>query len=178
MKIFIGASVSEDIDEKYIKQGKKLVDLIVENNYDVVCCADLRGIIGNLYKRIKEKNKANIILTLPKIYLKYSKDIEDKIDILTETINERTEKSIKEADVCLFLPGGIGTTYEILSSIETKRAGEHSKEIIIVNSFGYYDDFLKMIDNMCDKRFAKVEDKDTYKVVNTVEEAIEIIKKM
>lgn len=176
MKIFIGGSVSEDLDEKYKKESEKIVDFILENNFDVICCADLRGIIGELYKKIKEKNKAKIILTLPKVYLKYAKGIEDKIDILTDTINERTDKSIKEADVCLFLPGGIGTTYEILSSIETKRAGEHSNKIIIVNLFGYYNDFLKMIENMCYKKFVELEDKNNYKVVESIEEAIDIIK--
>ena len=53
MKIFIGGSVSENIEEKYKIEGEKLVDLIVENNFDVVCCADLRGMIGNLYKKMK-----------------------------------------------------------------------------------------------------------------------------
>ena len=56
MKIFIGGSVSENIEEKYKIEGEKLVDLIVENNFDVVCCADLRGMIGNLYKKMKEKS--------------------------------------------------------------------------------------------------------------------------
>lgn len=178
MKVFIGGSVSDSIEEKYKKEGEKLVELIVKNNIDVICCADLRGMIGLLYTKMKEKNENKIILTLPKIYLKYAKDIEDKIDILTDNINERTEKSIKEADCCLFMPGGIGTTYEILSCIETKRAGEHNNKIVIVNSYGFYDDFLNMIDNMEQKGFVNSEDKNNFKVVNTVEEAINyLIKK-
>ena len=35
MKIFIGGSVSENIEEKYKIEGEKLVDLIVENNFAV-----------------------------------------------------------------------------------------------------------------------------------------------
>jgi hypothetical protein len=76
------------------------------------------------------------------------------------------------------MPGGIGTTYEILSSIETKRAGEHSNKIIIVNSFGYYDEFLKMLDTMCEKKFVSTEDMKMYTVVNTVEDAITYIKEI
>lgn len=155
MKVFIGGSVSENIEEKYKKEGEKLVELIIKNNLDVICCADLRGMIGLLYTKMKEINKNKIFLTMPKIYLKYAEDIKDKLDILTDNINERTERSIKEADSCLFMPGGIGTTYEILSSIETKRAGEHNNKIVIVNSYGFYDDFLNMIDNMEKKRICK-----------------------
>ena len=166
MKIFIGGSVSENIEEKYKIEGEKLVDLIVENNFDVVCCADL-----------KEKKNSKIILTLPKIYLKYAKDIKDEIQIVTNTINERTDESIKNSDVCLFMPGGIGTTYEILSSMETKRAGEHNNKIVIVNLFGYYNEFFKMLDEMYEKNFINESDKNMYKIVDTIEEAIDYIKK-
>lgn len=175
MKVFIGGSVSESIEEKYKKEGEKLVELIIKNNLDVICCADLRGMIGLLYTKMKEKNENKIILTIPKIYLKYAEDIEDKIDIITENINERTEKSIKEADSCLFMPGGIGTTYEILSAIETKRAGEHNNKIVLVNSYGFYNDFLLMLGNMEQKGFVSSNDKSNFKVVDTVEQAIEYL---
>ena len=178
MKIFLAGSVSDDIDDKYKKEGEVLVDLIVANKFDVICCEDLRGMIGSVYKKIKKLNQAKVILTVPKIYLKYTEDIDEPIEIITETINQRTDESIKKSDVCLFMPGGIGTTYELLSTIETKRAGEHNKEIVIVNLFGYYNDFIKMINNMCDKNFAKNEDKNMFKVMNTVEDAIDYIKKL
>ena len=175
MKVFIGGSVSDSIEEKYKKEGEKLVDLIVENNIDAIVCADLRGMIGLLYTKMKEKNKNKIILTLPKIYLKYAEDIKDEIDILTENINERTEKSIKEADCCLFMPGGIGTTYEILSAIETKRAGEHNNKIVLVNSYGFYDDLINMINNMEKKGFVAEKDKEVFMVVDTVDEAVKYL---
>jgi len=172
MKIFIGGSVSESIEDKFKKEGEKLVDLIIKNDLDPIVCADLRGMIGLLYKKMKEKNMNNMILTLPKIYVKYAEDIKDEIKYLTDTINERTEISIKEADACLFMPGGIGTTYEILSAIETKRAGEHNNKIVIVNLFGFYDDFLKMLDNMTEKGFVNTKDKEVFTVVDSVEDAI------
>lgn len=175
MKIFIGGSVSDNIEEKYKKEGEKLVDSIIKNNLDIIACADLRGMIGLLYEKIKKSNKNKIYLTLPKIYLKYAKDIEDKIDILTDTINERTEESIKQADGCLFMPGGIGTAYEILSCIETKRAGEHNKKIVMVNSYGYYNQFIEMLKNMQNQGFVEEKDFDVFKVANTVDEAIEYL---
>ena len=128
-------------------------------------------------KKMKEKKNSKIILTLPKIYLKYAKDIKDEIQIVTNTINERTDESIKNSDVCLFMPGGIGTTYEILSSMETKIAGEHNNKIVIVNLFGYYNEFFKMLDEMYEKNFINESDKNMYKIVDTIEEAIDYIKK-
>lgn len=177
MKIFIGGSVSDNIDDKYIKQGDKLVEFILKNDFDILCCADLRGFIGKLYKQMKEKADKKITLTVPKVYLKYAKDIEDKIDIFTNTINERTDESIKNSDVCLFMPGGIGTIYEIMSTIETKRAGEHNNKIIIVNLYGYYDEFIKMLGKTYSENFTEEIIRQTYKIVNSIEEAIDYIKK-
>lgn len=176
MNLFVAGSVSDNIGKEYKKEGEKLVDLIVKNSFDVIVCADLRGMIGLLYTKMKELNQNKITLTVPKVYLKYSENIKDKIDIITENINGRTQKSIEEADGFLFMPGGIGTTYELLSCIETKRAGEHSKKIVIVNLFGYYNDFLKMLDSMEKNGFVNSKDRKVFEVVNTVEDAIEVLK--
>ena len=72
MRIFIGGSVSENIDNKYIEEGNKLVELILENDFEVLCCADLRGFIGKLYSNMKKRTDKKIILTVPKIYKKYT----------------------------------------------------------------------------------------------------------
>ena len=73
------------------------------------------------------------------------------------------------------MPGGIGTTYEILSCIETKRAGEHNKKIVIVNSYGYYNEFINMLKNMQKQGFVEEKDFNMFKVVDTVEEGIEYL---
>lgn len=148
---------------------------MIENKWNIICCGDLRGIFGKLYKEWK-KSKFDMKMAVPKIYLPYSKDIEKELDYISNTINERTDKLIQEADVCVFLPGGIGTIYEIMSVIETKRAGEHQKEIIIINFEGFFDNLLKMLEQIYKEKFANNKDRDNYIIVNTTEEAIEYLK--
>ena len=174
MKIFIGASARNNIPEEYIKDGEKIAKYIVQNNDDIIICADERGIVGKIYSEAK-KNNNKIILTLPKIYEKYAININEKIDRITETINERTQISINESDICLFLPGGIGTMYEILTAIETKRAGEHNKPILILNSNGYYDKLIDMINKAEKEKFLNKEDKEVYCIADNVEHAIKYI---
>ena len=142
------------------------------------------NVCGTAVYRLKQKitpqefqRRLDGVMKNREIYLKYAKDIKDEIQIVTNTINERTDESIKNSDVCLFMPGGIGTTYEILSSMETKRAGEHNNKIVIVNLFGYYNEFFKMLDEMYEKNFINESDKNMYKIVDTIEEAIDYIKK-
>lgn len=116
------------------------------------------------------------MLTVPLIYQQYTKGIEDEIDIVTKTINARTDASIEHSDILLFFPGGIGTIYELLSCIETKRAGEHKKPIIIANFYGIFDDLLQQLEKCYQQKFAELENKDTYVVGQNAQQVIQYLK--
>ncbi len=150
MKIFVIASTRDEIDKKYIKEAEKLIRFIEINDYEIICCADKRGIIGKFYEKMEGTNR--VILTLPKIYKEYANDIKEKI-IYTNTINERTDISIKMADIIMCFPGGIGSIYELFSVLETKRAGEHNKKVIILNYFGIYDKILEQLDKLYKEKY-------------------------
>lgn len=175
MNVFIGASARNGIAEKYLKEADKIADYLVKEKANLIFCADERGIIGRIYNKVKTEKSGKIILTLPKIYEKYAKNINEKIEVLTDTINERTDDCIKRADICLFMPGGIGTIYEMFSTIETKRAGEHNSPIIILNVDGYYDNMFNMINLAQKEKFLNKEDKDVYKIAKNGEEVIKIM---
>lgn len=169
MKVFVGGSARQEIPEKYIKISKEMIEYLAKNNFEVIGCADERGIVGSLYQIMK--NTKRLILTLPKVYKKYAENIED-IAILTDTINERTDESIKQSDFILFFPGGIGTIYEIFSCIETKRAGEHNKPILILNYENWFTPIVKTLEKLEQEKFISEKDKETYFIANSTKEAI------
>lgn len=84
----------------------------------------------------------------------------------------------QNADISIFLPGGIGTLYEMLSCIETKRAMEHMNKIIIVNSYGFFDNLFQMLDKIYKEKFASEENKKVYQVARNMEEAIKLIENL
>lgn len=170
MTIFVAGSVENEINQDYIEEAKKVAEYVDITNSNVICCADERGIVGNFYRQVKDTDK--LILTVPKTYLHYAEKIKDKIDIITDTINERTDILIQKADILLFFPGGIGTIYELFSALETKKGGEHHKPIILVNYFGYYQEILKQIEKAYQEKFIAEQVKDLYVVANTSQEVI------
>ena len=167
MNIFIGGSAREEIDEKYKIEAEKLGKLLSKTEHKIYCCASTFGVIGKIYSQI-DKNKVRT--AVPKAHLGYDDIDKERITVITETINERTDYLLKNSDVCIFLPGRIGTIYEIMSSIETKRAHEHNCKIIIVNLFGYFDELIKMFDKTYKENFASIKDKNTYTIINKIEE--------
>ena len=177
MRIFIGGSVREQIDEKYKNEAKKLADIIINSECDVICCASRCGEVGIVYNELVQKYPDRVHTAVPKAHLKY-KDTEIKDStVITNTINERTDYILKNSDICIFLPGGIGSIYEIMSSIETKRANEHNCKLIIVNLYGYYNDLIKMLDKIFKEDFADKKDRENYTIINNIEDIKKYIKK-
>ena len=85
---------------------------------------------------------------------------------------------IDNCDVILFLPGGIGTVYEIWAAIESKRSHEFNKPIIIYNAFGYFDPVIMMLDKIFAENFASLNDRTAYVVLNSQTEVLSYIDKL
>ena len=176
MKIAVCCSSSNDIDKRYLESSKTLLEKIFERENDLVFGATNNGIMGLAYKTAKKYNR-NIIGIAPEAYKEDLDIIECDIEMLTPNINERTEGLINNSDVLLFLPGGVGTLYEFVSAIELKRGKEFDKPIIIYNETSFFDEILKMLDEIYEKRFTSLKVKESYKVVNDCESVISLLEK-
>ncbi len=86
--------------------------------------------------------------------------------IITKSVNERTDNMIEKADILLFLPGGIGTIYELFTAIEKKRNNEYDKPIYIYNETGFFDDILQILDKIYKEKFSSSKDGKNYEVIN------------
>lgn len=177
MEIFIAGSVKPHIPKNYLEEAKKLGIYLSNNNHNIVCTPNKSGIINTVCNQIKKDSSSKVSFVIPKVYLNELNNI-DEIDKITNTINERTDYFLQKSDVSLFLPGGFGTIYELFTAIETKKGKEHFSEIIIVNSFGFFDNILEMFKKLYSENFAIEENKNLYFIANTIEDAIEYIKKI
>ncbi len=156
MKIFVGCSSSENIDEKYLKGSKELLDLVLKDN-DLVFGACNKGIMGLAYDSAISHGR-QVIGICPEAYKEDFKSLNCTKEIVTNSVSERTNKLIEESDILLFLPGGIGTYFELFSAIEGKRCHEFNKLIILFNSNGFFDKFKEMLIENYENGFLKESD--------------------
>ena len=75
----------------------------------------------------------------------------------------------------LFLPGGVGTIYELMSAIESKRSQEFNKPIIIYNDEGFFDELLEMLEKTYNNNFSNIKIKNCYNVFNNYKEIVKVI---
>ena len=172
MKIFIGCSSRNDIPKKYYNCCETFLNRLFEDGHDLVFGACGKGLMGLSYD-VAVSNNRDIIGIYPEFY-KDEVDGLECIEIPVKTVSERTDKVIGNSDALIFLPGGIGTLYELFTAIESKRAREHNKPIIIYNCLDFYDNILTQLDKMYDEKFTSLEDFD-YFICYDVEQAIKYL---
>jgi uncharacterized protein (TIGR00730 family) len=99
---------------------------------------------------------------------------DDQCDELIITENLRDRKAMLEmrGDAFVALPGGLGTFEEIFDIVVHRQLGYHKKLIILLNTAGYYDPLIQMIQEGVEKHFIKIESRRLFVVAPTVESAI------
>lgn len=174
MKLFIGSSANDFLPEKYLQDCTNYLDELFKLNYDLVFGATNRGIMALSYNAAKKYNK-KVIGICPEIYKDNYKTLDCNESLLTKTVNERTKGVIDCSDAIIFLPGGIGTIYELFTAIETKRSKEFNKPIVIYNSCGYYNNLLTFLNQAIKENFISEEVITLFHISDSVTDTINYI---
>jgi len=174
MKIFIGCSGSDNMPKIYMDDCEKLISILFKNNHDLVFGASDKGLMGLSYNLAKENNR-EIIGICPEAYQEDFKQLECDLELTTKTIGNRTDKLIELSDIIIFLPGGIGTVYELMTVIESKRSGEFNKPVLIYNCNGYYDKLFEFLDQIYDQNITSPTVKECYHIANSLDDTLEFL---
>lgn len=174
MKIAVCCSSTNDIDDIYKESSKELLNEVFKQDNDLVFGAANRGIMGIAY-RIAKQNNRKVIGLATKLYEEELYNLECDTEVVEEIVNSRTNKLIEMSDVLLFLPGGIGTLYELMTAIEMKRNNEFNKPIIIYNKTGFFDEAIKMLDKVYSENFTDAKVSLNYSIVNSCKEIMDLL---
>lgn len=174
MKIFIGCSSSDKVDSKYFSACEKLIESLFTDENELVFGAMNNGLMGLAYK-VAKKYKRKVTGIAPKIYEKDFEQLECDVEILCNNITDRIEKIINTSDAFVFLPGGVGTTCEIFSLIESKRSEEFDKPILIYNCYNFFEHLIKMLDKIYSEKFSSHAIRENYLITDNIYESLKYI---
>ena len=176
MNIAVCCSSSNDINRKYLESSKRLLQLIFKGNNNLVFGAMNSGIMGIAY-RVAKQNNRKVIGIAPEIYKEDFKELDCDKEILTKNVNDRTDELINNSDILIFLPGGIGTLYELMTAIEMKRRKEFDKPIILYNDTGFFDDIIHMLDKTYAQNFTDFKVRLNYNIANDSRTVMDLLNK-
>lgn len=74
--------------------------------------------------------------------------------VITETMHERKKVMFMNADAVVVLPGGGGSLDEFFEVLTWRQLGLHQKPILILNTDGYWNPLLALVDHVINEGFA------------------------
>ena len=104
--------------------------------------------------------------------------VSDMLDVTfrTDNLSDRNDVMLRESDVLVALPGGIGTLDEVFHVMASASIGYHTKKVIFYNINGFWNDLLDFLRSMKESKFARRPLENFYFVANNLEELIEYLK--
>lgn len=172
MKICVYGAASSKIDEKYVDDVYALAKHLGERGHSLVFGAGSQGLMGAAARGFKDAG-AKVFGVIPKFFEEngFEGIFYDADELhFTETMAERKQMMEDECDAFVIVPGGIGTFEEFFQVLTLKQLGRHKKAIVVYNSFGYYDELERIMEETIKKGFVNEECRKIYKIVDTAKE--------
>ena len=177
MLICVFGGASKKIDKKYIEEGYELSFELAKRGHDLIYGGGSEGLMGASARGFKDGG-GKIHGVVPQFFLDGKMEsLYDKCDKFTVTkdMTERKNLMEDECDAFIVTPGGIGTYDELFEILTLKQLGRHDKAIAILNTNGYYDWLIKMMEESMEKGFINKQCNTLLKYFDKKEELIDYL---
>lgn len=95
--------------------------------------------------------------------------------VVVDDMHERKRTMLERADAVVALPGGCGTLEELFEAMAWKRLGLYLGPIVIVNTRGFFDECIHLLDRCVDEGFMDQRHRSMWTVVSEPREVIAAI---
>ncbi len=169
--VFCGSS--EGNDTNVISEAFLLGEKLAQQNITLVYGAAKIGVMGQVAKGVM-KHKGKVIGVIPE-FLKLKEVVHQGLSelVTTNNMHERKMKMHKLSDGFITLPGGFGTLEELFEIITWSQLGLHQKPIALLNTGGFYDHLLGLLENMVRRGFLKMENYELLLVDDDIDRLLE-----
>ena len=166
---------SANIDERYIDAARELGGMLAQNGWRCVNGGGAVGLMGAVTDGTLDTG-GEVTGVIPKFMVDngwcYDR-LEDVI--ITADMHQRKQMMSEMADAVIALPGGVGTFEELLETLTWRQLGLVKVPVIILNTLGYYDNLLAMLNHAIAEGFMKASHASLWQVATTPAEAIALL---
>jgi len=168
---------SSKVDPKFFEAAQRLGKELALHQVKCVYGAGNQGLMGELADAILN-HRGEIQGIIPRFMYDegWNHTGLTELDIV-ESMHIRKQLMAENVDAAIALPGGCGTMEELLEIITWKQLGLFQKPIIILNTDGYYDHLIAMLNRAVDDNFIHEKHASIWTIVNDPEEVIGAISK-
>ena len=146
-KICIYCGSSDKIPQTYLDAAYQMGQIVAQNKMTLVYGAGSTGMMGAVANGAMDA-EGEVWGVIPKMFdtpqLAHKGLTRYEV---TETMHTRKARMADIADAFIALPGGFGTFEELLEIITWAQIGMHRKPIGLLNTNGYYNPLLAMVEH-------------------------------
>lgn len=175
-KIGLFCSAADNIAPIFFEKAEELGVWLGKHRKTLVYGGANLGLMECVAKAAKEQG-ATIMGVVP-TKLEESGAVSDLLDITfrTDNLSDRKDVVLRESDIMIALPGGVGTLDEAFHVMASATIGYHAKKVVFYNVDGFWDPLLAFFRQLEITRFARRPLTSYYEVASTLDELIELIK--
>ena len=173
--ICVYSASSTIIDSIYFEAAEELGKILAQKHINLINGAGCLGLMC----RISDATLAaggTVTGVIPRFMVEqgwHHKGLTRLIE--TESMHERKQLMADLSDGVIALPGGCGTLEELLEIITWKQLGLYLKPIVILNTNGFYNLLLEMLQQAISQNFMRKEHGNIWHVAQTPEEAVNLL---
>lgn len=171
--VYCGAA--SDLNSAYIDAARELGRLIGQHGHTLVYGGSVRGLMGDVAREVQQFG-GKVIGVIPHALVDLEQAYEDADElIVTDGLRER--KAIMESRATGFvaLPGGLGTLDELFEALTHRQLLLHNKPIVLVDTRGFYQPFIRFIEHVHTEGFVKATYKKLFAVMPDSASAIQYL---
>jgi uncharacterized protein (TIGR00730 family) len=174
-RICVYCASSNRTPEKYLDHGRTFARILAQNRIDLLFGGSRSGLMGAMADELM-KSGGRAIGIMPRFMQEVEWHHQELTQMITtETMAERKEAMIRDVDAVVAFPGGCGTMEEFMETLSLKRLGLFRKPIIVLNSFGFYDPLIDLLEAMLRDHFLGPRHREMWTVVDTPEHILPAI---
>jgi len=172
MNICIFGASSDTLEQAYYDAARRLGALIGQGGHTLVHGGGRTGLMGACAEGVIAAG-GGLIGVAPRFFDEGDVLLKDQGEfIFTDTMAERKSKMEELADAFIVLPGGVGTLEEFFEVFTLRLLGRQEKNIVLLNTCGYYDALYALLADSIAKGFTARDALSLLPLCETEEEAL------
>ena len=174
-KIAVFCSASENIDRIYKQKAEELGAWMGETGKWLIYGGTNRGLMEVLAR--STKSHGGFVMGVVPSIVEERGNVSDLLDVTfkTENLSDRKDVMLRESEIALALPGGVGTLDEIFHVMASATIGYHHKQVVLYNIDGFWDGIIDFLSGLEKQHFAHSPLDSFFKVADNFEELVSIL---
>jgi len=169
-KICVYCAASRQLHSDYFRAARSVGRILAENHMTIFYGGGAVGSMGHLADAALEAG-GKVVGVIPRFMYELEWGHKQLTEMrIAKDLHERKRLMLEGADAVIALPGGCGTFDELFEAISWKRLGLFFNPIILVNTHGFFDDCVRLLERCVQEHFMDARHRSMWTLVDKPED--------